>query len=67
MYKLTLLLFLFANVSIAQQNLNENFTPLKSSGTLPDIFTQNIRNVIQNDISELNKQRDDDNSLKKNI
>ena len=65
MYKLALLLFLFANVSIAQQNLNENFTPLKSSGTLPDIFTQNIRNVIQNDITELNKQNDDDNRLKK--
>ncbi len=64
MNKLTLLLFLSANAFFAQQNLTENFTPLKSSGTLPDIFTQNIRNVIQNDITELNKQRDNDKMLK---
>ena len=65
MNKLALLLLLSANACIAQQNLKENFTPLKSSGTLPDIFTQNIRNVIQNDITELNKQRDSDKMLKK--
>jgi Zn-dependent protease with chaperone function len=65
MNKLTLLLFLSVNACMAQQNLNENFTPLKSSGTLPDIFTQNIRSVIQSDITELNKQKDEDIRLKK--
>lgn len=65
MNKLALLLLLSANACIAQQNLKENFTPLKSSGTLPDIFTQNIRNVIQSDITELNKQGDSDKMLKK--
>ena len=39
--------------------------PLKSSGTLPDVFTQNIRNVIKDDITELNKQKDNNKSLKK--
>lgn len=65
MNKLAFLLLLSANACIAQQNLKENFTPLKSSGTLPDIFTQNIRNVIQSDITELNKQGDSDKMLKK--
>jgi hypothetical protein len=65
MNKLVLFLFLSVNACVAQQNLNENFTPLKSSGTLPDIFTQNIRNVIQSDITELNKKKDEDIRLKK--
>lgn len=60
-------LFLFAfsaGTCFSQQNLKTNYTPLKSSGTLPDAFTQNIRNVIKDDITELNKQRDNDKSLK---
>jgi hypothetical protein len=56
---------LFSNFLISQQNLKENFIPLKSSGTLPDIFTQNIRNVIKEDITELNKQKESDKSLKR--
>ena len=55
---------ILATSVFGQQNLKDNFIPLKSSGTLPDAFTQNIRNVIQKDITELNKQRDNDKSLK---
>lgn len=59
-------LLLLGSVSFAQQNLQENFAPLKSSGTLPDIFTQNIRTVIQKDITELNrKNEENDKSIKR--
>jgi hypothetical protein len=57
--------FLTVGINYAQQNLKENFVPLKSSGTLPDVFTQDIRNVIESDIIELNKQKEDDKSLKR--
>lgn len=61
------LLFLFhltfLSVS-AQQNLNTNFAPLKSSGELPPAFTQNIRNVIEQDISEIKSKKDSDKRLK---
>jgi Zn-dependent protease with chaperone function len=56
---------LFAGTCFSQQNLKENFIPLKSSGSLPDIFTQNIRNIIKEDITELNKEKTSDKSLKK--
>lgn len=62
-----LFLFLFSSLlGHAQQNLKENFKPLKSSGTLPDIFTQNIRNMIKNDITELSKQKEEDRGIKSN-
>ncbi len=64
MYKLAILLFFSCLESFAQQNLKENYMPLKSSGALPDVFTQNIRNVIKDDITELNKQKDKNKSLK---
>lgn len=48
----------------AQQNLKENFVPLKSEGILPDIFTQNIRNVIKADITDLNKGKEKDKAIK---
>lgn len=66
MHKLLSIILLTASAGLAQQNLSKDYTPLKSSGTLPDVFTQNIRNVIQNDITELNKQKDNDKSLKAN-
>lgn len=56
---------LFPFLGFSQQNLKENYIPLKSTGTLPDIFTQNIRNVIQDDITELNKQKESDKTLKR--
>jgi hypothetical protein len=65
MIKYLLPFLLIAGCSFAQQDLKNNYTPLKSSGNLPDIFTQNIRNVIQSDISALNKLKDKDRSLKK--
>jgi hypothetical protein len=64
MKKIFIPLILLAGTSFSQQNLKTDYTPLKSSGTLPDVFTQNIRNVIQNDISELNKKGENDRSLK---
>ncbi len=64
MYKLAILLFFSCLESFAQQNLKENYMPLKSSGALPDVFTQNIRNVIKDDITELNMQKDKNKSLK---
>ncbi len=65
MIKYLLLFVLFAEACFAQQNLKENYSPLKSSGTLPDVFTQNIRNVIKDDITELNKQKDNNKSIKR--
>lgn len=65
MIKYISLFVLLAGTCFSQQNLKQNFEPLKSSGTLPDIFTQNIRNVIKDDITELNKQKDKNKSLKK--
>ena len=65
MIRYSVLIAIFSNFVFAQQDLKNNFHPLKSSGILPDIFTQNIRNVIKNDISELNKHDEDDKSLKR--
>ena len=65
MQKITVLLLLISFIGQSQQNLKQNYSPLKSSGILPDIFTQNIRSVIQDDITELNKQKDNDKTLKR--
>ncbi|MBL0049194.1 MAG: M48 family metallopeptidase [Bacteroidetes bacterium] len=59
-------LLLLSNICFAQQNLKENYKPLKSSGLLPDVFTQNIRSVISEDISVLNHNEDKDKSLRRN-
>ncbi len=64
MIKYLIPLLFVAGQTFSQQNLKENFTPLKSSGTLPDIFTQNIRNVIKDDISDLYKKKETDKSIK---
>lgn len=66
MIKYLLPLVLLSVSCFSQQNLKENYIPLKSSGLLPDIFTQNIRTVIEKDITELNKQRENDKQIKKN-
>jgi hypothetical protein len=60
----TLVLSFFAIGLSGQQNLKENFAPLKSEGTLPEIFTQNIRNVIKADITDLNKSKEKDKNIK---
>lgn len=65
MIKRVIFPFLFAGSCYCQQNLKENYSPLKSVGSLPDVFTQNIRNVIETDIMELNKRRESDNSIKR--
>lgn len=49
---------------MAQQDLNVNYTPLKSKGELPGIFTQNIRKVVNKDISDLNRSKESDKSIK---
>lgn len=58
-------LFLFSATGlISQQNLKENYKPLKSEGNLPEVFTQDIRNVIQKEITELNHGKETDKALK---
>ncbi|WP_317898936.1 M48 family metallopeptidase [Aurantibacillus circumpalustris] len=58
-------LFLALTFSInAQQDLKLNYAPLKSTGELPTAFTQNIRDVIKKDITELKNKKDEDRGLK---
>jgi hypothetical protein len=58
-------IFLFIGLKLfSQQNLKENYNPLKSEGTLPEVFTQDIRNVIKKEITELNKGKESDKALK---
>lgn len=66
MKKLLLLFGLTGICCYGQQNLKENYIPLTSSGTLPDIFTQKIRNIIKDDLSELDKQKAEDKGIKSN-
>ena len=48
----------------SQQNLKENYTPIKSSGQLPAVFTQNVRDIISKDIEKLNQSNETDKKLK---
>src|ERR1700741_889297 len=61
------LLFLFcAATSIclfSQQNLKVDYKALKSEGILPDIFTRDIKETVNHDISEITKE-DADKKLK---
>lgn len=57
-------MYLSGSILLGQQNLKDDYTPLKSQGTLPDIFTQNIRKTIKKDISELEKSKEKDKKLK---
>lgn len=50
--------------ALAQQNLKVNYKPLKSSGPLPEAFTQNIRNVIKEDISVMERNKETDRRIK---
>jgi hypothetical protein len=62
---ITTFIFSFlGGILFSQQNLKENFTPLKSEGVLPEIFTQNIRNIIKADITDLNKSKEKDKTIK---
>ena len=67
MIKSFALIILSSVIGFAQQNLQENYIPLKSSGALPDIFTQNIRNVITSDINDLYKQKETDKLIKQGL
>jgi len=49
-FKAVFFLFFKFILGFSQQILTENFVPLKSSGQLPPVFTQNIRNVIRQDV-----------------
>lgn len=64
MKKASYLFLFFSCVCMAQQNLKVNYTPLKSAGELPPVFTQNIRNIIRQDISDLKQRKETDKSLK---
>jgi hypothetical protein len=50
--------------SAQDQDLKKNFKPLKSAGTLPPAFTQNIRDIIKQDITGLKERKDKDKYLK---
>ena len=63
--KKILIVLLSLNLAVnAQQNLKTNYSPLKSTGELPTAFTQNIREVIKKDITELKNKKDADRGLK---
>jgi hypothetical protein len=59
-----LFIILFSIICSAQQNLKNNYAPLKSSGELPAVFTQDIRNVIRQDITDLKNKKETDKGLK---
>lgn len=50
-----------------QQDLNKNYTPLKSIGPLPVEFRQNVRDVVSNDIISLSTEKSKSNSAKKDF
>lgn len=62
--KLLLVCLIGLGQLLAQQDLKRNFSPLKSQGVLPEVFTQNIRNVIKEDISAMEKSTASDRKLK---
>jgi len=64
MKKLLFLFLLNYTLGNAQQDLKKNYAPLKSKGELPAVFTQNIRNVIQQDITELQNKKENNRGLK---
>lgn len=64
MKKTIVLLLICAFTCSAQQDLKKNYAPLKSRGELPAVFTQNIRAVIKQDVTELKKREDENKGLK---
>src|SRR5690349_8339656 len=64
MKSLPYLLVLLTGTFFAQQDLTTNYSPLKSKGELPAVFTQDIRDVIKQDITDLNNKKDKDSYLK---
>lgn len=64
MKKIFLLVVFSCVLCKAQQNLGKNYMPLKSSGKLPEVFTQNVQNVIKEDINELKKTQANNRGLK---
>jgi hypothetical protein len=59
-----LFLVLCVGTNFSQQNLKTNYSPLKSEGQLPIAFTQDIRTVVKQDITELKNKKDADKGLK---
>jgi len=49
----------------SQQNLKSNYTPLKSSGKLPAVFTQNVRDIIRSEQEVLGKSNESQKSIKR--
>jgi hypothetical protein len=64
MKKISLFLLWSCAFVNAQQDLKNNYAPLKSKGELPAVFTQNIRNVIEKDITDLRNKKVSDKGLK---
>jgi len=61
---LSLLLISF-QIGRSQQDLTKNYSPLTSSGTLPKVFTENTREVVDQEIAALKKANDDKLDVKK--
>jgi hypothetical protein len=64
MKKLTHFFLFFSWTCLAQQNLREGYIPLRSKGELPLSLTQDIRHVVRQDLSELEKNKERNRYLK---
>ncbi len=53
-----LLFSLSLSVLVSQQDLKKNFKPLRSQGTLPELFTKNVSEIVAEEIINLNKTQD---------
>jgi len=64
MKKINFLFLLVTIICKGQQDLKTNYSPLKSTGQLPAVFTQDIRKVIKQDITDLKNKKESDKWLK---
>jgi hypothetical protein len=63
-FRLLFFLLLSTACFSQEQDLKKNFVPLKLKGTLPEVFTQNIREIIKQDITDLKQRKDKDKTIK---
>jgi hypothetical protein len=53
--------------AFAQQDLKVDYKPLKSQGTLPEIFTKGVKETIAAEINDLNNTKDSNKSIKSDL
>ncbi len=58
-------IFVCLNLFSQNQDLTKNYIPLKSSGKLPDIYTQSAAQKTNNDIATLNRKKGETNKSDK--